>query len=49
MNSDGIVRLFLLDMVEAPWLEEDWSETYRDATLGDAVVPFTFGDLPWDE
>ena len=44
------MRLFLLDMVEEPFLGDiPWTDTYRNATLGDAVVPFTFGDLPWNE
>ena len=50
-ERDGVVRLFLLDMVEEPFLgpDEEWTDIYRNITLGDAVVPFTFGDLPWDE
>jgi len=44
-SLDGLDRLFLLEMVEGDLLT-DWGTLYRNETLSDATVPFSFGQLP---
>ncbi len=48
-EKDGVARLFLLEVVEAPYLPDHWKDTYRNATFDQAVVAFTFGGLHWEK
>jgi len=46
--KDGLDRLFLLEMRESERLV-DWTMLYRNETLFDATVPFTLGNLAWQD
>lgn len=47
-NLSPACRLWLLEMRRDNNIY-DWQENYRNETLEEAVIPHSFGSLPWGE
>ncbi|CAM6053455.1 unnamed protein product [Sphagnum tenellum] len=48
-DKDGIQRLWMLDMGGVSEEEHQWQDIYRNETMNEAIIPFSFGSLPWGD